>query len=157
MSNFGLIIWKTLQSTGKSFSEALILALVNPQHDEILFIESPEKYKFRTCCVHIVLNVKTIKQLLYTTWSKLVFFGGIQWKILRFTCISIKLTRSIATGHWRSSNVTSKFQDSSLAIRPWGDHENIFRVFNGSNGSGSQHKFFPSFFHKCFWISTDFL
>ena len=66
------------------------------------------------------------------------------WTILQ--SIPVKLTRSIATGHWRSSNVTSKFQDSSLAIRPWGDHENIFRVLNGSNGSGSQHKFFPSFF-----------
>ena len=37
--------------TGKSFSEALILASVNPQYDKRLFIEFPEKYKFRTCCV----------------------------------------------------------------------------------------------------------
>ena len=37
--------------TGKSFSEALILASVNPQYDMRLFIEFPEKYKFRTCCV----------------------------------------------------------------------------------------------------------
>ena len=37
--------------TGKSCLEALILALVNPQYDNRLFIEFPEKYKFRTCCV----------------------------------------------------------------------------------------------------------
>ena len=35
--------------TGKSFSEALILASVNPQYDKRLFIEL--QYKFRTCCV----------------------------------------------------------------------------------------------------------
>ena len=35
-------------------SEALILELVNPQYDERLFIEFPEKYKFRTCCVQIL-------------------------------------------------------------------------------------------------------
>ena len=37
--------------TDKCFSEALILASVNPQYDKRLFIEFPEKYKFRTCCV----------------------------------------------------------------------------------------------------------
>ena len=37
--------------TGKSFSEALILASDNPQYDKGLFIEFPDKYKFRTCCV----------------------------------------------------------------------------------------------------------
>ena len=37
--------------TGKSFSEALILAPVNPQYDKRLFIELQEKYKFRSCCV----------------------------------------------------------------------------------------------------------
>ena len=40
--------------TGKSFSEALILASVNPQYDKRLFNEFPEKYKFRTCCVQIL-------------------------------------------------------------------------------------------------------
>ena len=40
--------------TGKSFSEALILASVNPQYDKRLFIEFPEKYKFTTCCVQIL-------------------------------------------------------------------------------------------------------
>ena len=50
--------------TGKSLWEALILASVNPQYDERLFIEFPEKYKFRTCCVQklffFVLTFKTI-------------------------------------------------------------------------------------------------
>ena len=32
-------------STGKSFSEALILESVNPQYNERLLIEFPEKYK----------------------------------------------------------------------------------------------------------------
>ena len=40
--------------TGKSFSEALILASVNPQYDKRLFIEFPEKYKFTTHCVQIL-------------------------------------------------------------------------------------------------------
>ena len=38
--------------TGKSFSEDLILASVNPQHDKRLFIEFHEKHKFRTIFVH---------------------------------------------------------------------------------------------------------
>ena len=33
------------------FSEALILASVNPQHKKRLFIEFPKKYKVTTCCV----------------------------------------------------------------------------------------------------------
>ena len=37
-------------STGKYFSESLILESVNPKYDERLFIEFPEKYKFTTCC-----------------------------------------------------------------------------------------------------------
>ena len=41
-------------STGKSFSEALILESVNPQYDERLFIEFLEKCKFTTCCVQIL-------------------------------------------------------------------------------------------------------
>ena len=40
--------------TGKSLSEALIFESVNPQYDERLFLESPKKYKFRTCCVQIL-------------------------------------------------------------------------------------------------------
>ena len=65
--------------TGKSFSDALILASINAQYDERLFIEFQEKYKLTTCCVctNIVLNVKTKtkqKQFLYTTCCQLVFF-----------------------------------------------------------------------------------
>ena len=41
---------KKVTYTGKSFSEALILAPVNPQCDESLLIEFQEKYKFTTCC-----------------------------------------------------------------------------------------------------------
>ena len=36
--------------TGKSFSEAFILASVNSQYNMRFFIEFPEKYKFTTCC-----------------------------------------------------------------------------------------------------------
>merc|ERR1740129_2723 len=43
-----------LVPTGKSVSEAFIFESFDPQYDENLFIESPEKYKFRTCCVQIL-------------------------------------------------------------------------------------------------------
>ena len=63
---------------GKSFSEALILASVNPQYDKRLFIEFPRKRQ-----VQNILCAKTVflflfwhsKQYLYTTCSELVFFG----------------------------------------------------------------------------------
>ena len=60
--------------TGKSFSEALILALVNPHYDERLFPEFQEKYKFTTYCFECQ-NKNKKKQFLYTTCSELVFFG----------------------------------------------------------------------------------
>ena len=61
--------------TDKSVSDALILDPVNPQYDKRLFIESPEKYKFRTCCVQILLECQNKKkQFLYTTCPELVFF-----------------------------------------------------------------------------------
>ena len=46
-----------VELTGKSFSEALILASTNPQYDKRLFIDLPvqylhENYKLRTCCAH---------------------------------------------------------------------------------------------------------
>ena len=53
------ILW---HCTGKSFSEALILASVNPQYGKRLFIDSPEKYKFRTCCVQILFWMSKQKQ-----------------------------------------------------------------------------------------------
>ena len=59
---------------------ALILDSVNPQYDKRLFIEFPEKYKFRTCCVQklffvFVLTFKTIfvHNMLWTC-----IFHGIQ-------------------------------------------------------------------------------
>ena len=54
--------------TGKSFSEALILESVNPQYDERLFIEFPEKYKYCFEC-------QNKNKILYTTCCELVFFG----------------------------------------------------------------------------------
>ena len=45
-------------STGKSFSEALILASNNPQYDDRLFIEVKVQYKKTTSSVHVV----------YTNW-----------------------------------------------------------------------------------------
>ena len=45
-------------STGRSFSEALILALTNPQYDKRLFMELPWKLQAqnmgRTCSVHVL-------------------------------------------------------------------------------------------------------
>ena len=70
-------VWKSGGgvSTSKSVSEALIFESFNPQYDERFFIESPEKYKFRTCCVQILLKCKNKKkQFFHTTGSKLVFF-----------------------------------------------------------------------------------
>jgi hypothetical protein len=51
--------------TGKSLSEVLILASINPLHDNRLLVELQEKYKRNTCCVHklffvFVLTFKTI-------------------------------------------------------------------------------------------------
>ena len=43
-------------------SEAFVLESVNPQCDKRLFIEFPEKYKFRTCCVQILFWMSKQKQ-----------------------------------------------------------------------------------------------
>jgi hypothetical protein len=54
---FETFLQPKFNSTGKSFSEALILEIlesVNPKHDERLFLEIPEKYKFTTCCVQLL-------------------------------------------------------------------------------------------------------
>ena len=58
-------------STGKSFSEALILVLTNPQYDKRLFIELRVRYMKiarsehvkNMLCTQIVLNVKTNKTI----------------------------------------------------------------------------------------------
>ena len=69
--------------TGKSFSEILILASANPQYDKRLSIDLPVQYIKIPNLEHrenmgenmlltqVVLNVKTKKQFLYTTFSKL--------------------------------------------------------------------------------------
>ena len=56
-----------LCSTGKSFSEALILASVDPQYDKRLFIEFSEQYKFTTCCVQKLFCFDISKQYLNIT------------------------------------------------------------------------------------------
>ena len=56
--------------TGKSFSEALILELLT--HNMRLFIEFPEKYKFRTCCVQILFWMSKQKDIFCTQH----FFGN---------------------------------------------------------------------------------
>ena len=58
-------------------SEALNFESVNPQYDEILFIEIQKNTSQNMLCTNIVLNVKTKtqKQFLYTTCCEFVFFG----------------------------------------------------------------------------------
>ena len=54
--------WLGGSCTGKSFSEALILASINLQYDKRLFIDLPVQYMKTTSSEHvvyIVLNVKT--------------------------------------------------------------------------------------------------
>ena len=69
-----------LSSTGKSFSEALILESVNPQYDDRLFIHFWIQYKKNTTSEHVVYKHcfedqnKNKKQCLYTTCSEVVFF-----------------------------------------------------------------------------------
>ena len=41
-------------ATGKSFSEAFILTLTNPQYDKRLFIESPVQYMKILSSEHVV-------------------------------------------------------------------------------------------------------
>ena len=66
--------------TGKSFSEALILASTNPQYDKRLFIELRVQYMKTTSSVHVVyINCsecqnKNKKQFVYTTCTELVVF-----------------------------------------------------------------------------------
>ena len=74
-------------STGKSFSDALILESVNPQYDERLFIEFPEKYNFTTCCVQklffcfdIQNNICTQHVVnLYFSWNSMNNLSSYCW------------------------------------------------------------------------------
>ena len=43
-----------IDSTGKSLSEAFILASINPRYDEKLFIELQVQYKKTTSSEHVV-------------------------------------------------------------------------------------------------------
>ena len=70
----------SLLFTGKSFSEALILASVNPQYDNRLFIELQVQYKKNTSSEHVgykncfECQNKNKKQYLYATCSELGIF-----------------------------------------------------------------------------------
>ena len=67
-------------STGKSLSEALIFASINPQYDNRLFIDLQLQYKKNTSSEHVVYKNCFLflfwhsKQFLYTTCSEFVFF-----------------------------------------------------------------------------------
>jgi hypothetical protein len=75
-------------------------------HNMTLFIEFPEKYKFRKCCFKKLFLFWHLKQYLYTTCSELVFLGEFNEQSLvilwvnwfknesfwhRFTCIKKNL------------------------------------------------------------------
>ena len=62
------------------YSEALILASVNPQHDKRLFIEIPKKYKYRTCSVQILFWISKQKQTDFKMISKWEMENWRIWK-----------------------------------------------------------------------------
>ena len=59
---------------GKSFAEALILALANPKHDKRLFIELRVQYMKTTSSEHVVYinfsECQNKNQFVYTTCSQ---------------------------------------------------------------------------------------
>mgnify|MGYP001270010502 CR=1 FL=1 len=66
----------TSHITGKSLSEALILASIIPKYDDRLFIELPVQYMKNTSsedviCTKIILSAKTENRLMYTTCTEL--------------------------------------------------------------------------------------
>ena len=79
-------------STGKSLSEALILASTNPQYDDRLFIELRVQYKKTTSTVHVVYANCFLfwhsEQFMYTTCS---------WHVLRlaFSCTELVIQWTI--------------------------------------------------------------
>ena len=78
--SFNLISNEIILSTGKSFSEALILPSTNPQFDKILFIELRVQYMKTASSEHVMyINCsecqnKNIENFVYTTCSELVVF-----------------------------------------------------------------------------------
>ena len=73
-------LYYKVRDTGKSFSEALILASTNPQYDKRLFIDLPVKYMKTTSSEHVghtncsEHQNKNKMQFVYTTCSELVVF-----------------------------------------------------------------------------------
>ena len=63
-------------NTGKSVSEAFIFESVNPQYNERLFIQFPEKYKFRTCCLQKLFGMSKQKNNFCTQHILNLYFGG---------------------------------------------------------------------------------
>ena len=71
----------TNSTTGKSFSETLILASTNPQYDKRLFIELQVQYMKIASSEHCSeCQNKNKKQFMYTTYSELVVFMYITGK-----------------------------------------------------------------------------
>ena len=50
-------VMTAMTATGKSMSEALIFASINPLYDSRLFIELQEKYTLRTCLADKLLLI----------------------------------------------------------------------------------------------------
>ena len=77
---------KPLLNTGKSFSEALILASTNPQYDKRLFIELRDQYMKIASLEQVVYincsECQNKKQFVYTTRSQYVLS-------LEFSCSEI--------------------------------------------------------------------
>ena len=72
LGDYRWISYNQLAVTGKSFSEALILASTNLQYDKRLFIELRVQYMkiaSSTCCVHKLFCMSRKNQFLYTTCS----------------------------------------------------------------------------------------
>ena len=122
ITKFGKLIWKRENilsnidnSTGKSFSETLILASVNPW--EIVHWIPPkntslEHVVFKNCFLFLFWHSK---QYLYTTCSELVFLGGFNEQSLvilwvnwfknesfwhRFTCNGYGVSMPVRLGLW---------------------------------------------------------
>ena len=73
--------WVISKGTGKSSSEALIVASTNPQYDKILFIDLPAQYMKTTSSEHVVVYTNCFlflfwhsEQFMYTTCSELGIF-----------------------------------------------------------------------------------
>ena len=75
----GSLFYK-VRDTGKSFSEAVILASTNPQYDERLFIDLPVLYVKTTSSEHVVYINSFLflfwhsEQFMYTKCSELGIF-----------------------------------------------------------------------------------